>query len=198
MPLERDGNAWHPEHADRRGVDQPSRAGERRLDIRYSLAAAGTELGNESASEPMSTVCVLVVDEQHVDAEVEERESDGAACATRADQEGRLADNGLAPDRVFEGTPEADAIGVVSGRASVAVDGDRIHRSDLTCFGRHLVEQRENGLLAGIGDVYAGKSCRAHRVEQALEASAGQNIEVHEMVVAVHARCRAGVLLQRR
>src|SRR5262245_1990815 len=64
--VERDRNAWYPEHADRCGVDQPSRAGERRLDVCHSLAAAGPELENESTSKPMRPICILVVNEQHV------------------------------------------------------------------------------------------------------------------------------------
>src|SRR6266536_978893 len=79
--IEREGNARYPQHSDRRRVDHACRTGERCPDIFLELAAALTEVRNERAGEAPSTDGILIVDEQYVDAQIEQREGDRATCA---------------------------------------------------------------------------------------------------------------------
>ena len=58
------------------------------------------------------------------------------------------------------------------------------------------LEQRQDGLLAGIGDIGARKAGRAHGLNQALQGAAGQQVEVHEVVVSAQTSLGAGILVQ--
>ncbi len=53
---------------------------------------------------------------------------------------------------VLNGLTEGWGVGVVADKAAV-VDNDAVDGSDGFCFRTQLVEQRDNGLLEGYGDV---------------------------------------------
>ena len=114
----------------------------------------------------MSTFHIFVVDKQHVDAEVEECEGDGATCATSADEKSRLAVDEVPSKRFFERASEPDAIRVVTDSPVVAIESDRIHRSNLARFRRHLVEQKQHGLFAWISDVDTLEANSTHGVHE--------------------------------
>jgi hypothetical protein len=175
----------------------PAAPGKLRDGIGHGTAAPTAKARLECLREAMSAVRVAVIDQERFNAEVEERESDGAACTPGANEKGDFPGYGGAPECLLESAPETHAIGVVAGRATIRPDDHGIDGPDLPRFWRHHVEQGQHRLLAWIGDVDSRKFRRSRRIEQALRAAPRQNIDVHEVIVAV-APGRAGLLLQRR
>ena len=98
-----------------------------------------------------------------------------------------------------EALGEAGAVGVMADEPAVA-DDDGIHRVQGARVGRELIEQRDDFLLAGIGDVESGEAaslCIRQQPGQRLDAHA-ELVQVDELVAEVQALLGRLVLMQRR
>lgn len=105
-------------------------------------------------------------------AQVEQRERHGPSGPSSAHQQDRLSVD--AAGRLLEAAPETCSVGVVSLGAAVAIDGHRVHRADQAGLHRQLIEQRQHGLLARIGDVDAGESRHARGEQEVVEPAPGK------------------------
>jgi len=177
-------------------VDQARGVGDAAGDVAHRHGAARAVEAVELRGQPFSTRRVHVVEAQFLDAHAQRRVRDGRARAAGAQQQdtGQVRVRQLA----FEIPGPARAVGVVADELAVAVHHgvDRPHGARLV---GELIEQRDDGLLAGKGDVQPGKAHGAHgRQQRGQQLGAGlRGVQVDELVVHAQAVVARFLLLHR-
>ena len=101
------------------------------VDIAGETHTLWSEMRRQRVDERAGPGGVLVVQQQSADSQIHECESHGPAGAACADQQRCLAGDSGGSEALLEAAAEADTVGVVANRPSVAAYHHGVDRADL-------------------------------------------------------------------
>ncbi len=182
------GQVGHLVHAHRGGVYRARGVG----DVGRGHGASRAVLAVELSGQRLGSRRVHVVETQFLHAHGQRRVRDGRARAAGTQQHAREVGIG---QLALEVPGSAPAVGVVADELAVAVHHgvDRPHGARLV---GELVQQRDDGLLAGEGDAQPGKADGAYGGEQRGAGLGG--VQVYELLVPAQAVVARFLFLHRR
>src|SRR5882672_1011468 len=185
-------------HADRGGVDDAVGRIDGRRNVARRDGAALAEAVAQARREPVGARRLGVDDRDLANAEREQRMGNRGPGPPGAEQHHSLSRHvgKLTPEALGEARP----VGVVPDEAAIGREDDGIHRPERACMGRQPVEERNDRLFTGMGDVEAGEGKAAGRHQelgQGLDSEA-ENLKIDEPVDISEALGGAFALMQRR
>ncbi|CAH0322281.1 hypothetical protein SRABI112_05372 [Pseudomonas mediterranea] len=194
--LDRHWHAWQFRHAHRGGVDQAVRLGHGRGQIVSGTGPASTEVLVQIVGQGFGTAEFDVKDTQGLDTFRQQRMGNGRAGTSGAHLHHGSTRNIAEAAAKTLGKPEA--VGVVAD-ALAALEHHGVHRANAAGLCRELIEQRDDRLLAGEGDVQAGEAHAFGGGQQIGQGTAVefQRVEVDQSIEIAHALGIAFMLVER-
>ena len=152
----------------------------------------------EVAAKRIRARAVAIVHDEKRDAEVHQGKGNSVSGASGADQHHGCTLRAGGSEAFLETVTPPTPVEIVTGGTAIRRNGDGVDRANLGGLGIHRIQQRQNVLLEGIGDVGARETGSFDRIEKLREPPPGQVIDVQQVVEAIDPRGRECVGKQHR
>ena len=153
-------------HTHMRGIDHPVGSGDFTFQITRNPAARRPKMPGEVAAKRIRARAVAIVHDEKRDAEVHQGERNSVSGASSADQHHSCTLRAGGSEAFRETVTPPTPVEIVTGGTAIRRNGDGVDRGGLGSLGIHRIQQRQNVLLEGIGDVGARETGSFDRIEK--------------------------------